>query len=208
MKCEIYGVKYNEELVYIGKSCQGMHKRRSKHKLEAYKYNFADDFHAFIREINWDDLVWYVVEECETPEEIAIREKYYIKTLKPKYNKQEKAFYVYALDGSYVGEFSNVYDTAKVLSLDARAISRCLHGDKNKSHGYIFTYDNSDIDEKIFKAKHPYLYSKKTWSEITQIYQLFTTGKYTKSKLAQDFAIDRTDVRNIVKFFIGGDAIV
>lgn len=205
---QVYGVKYNDELVYVGKSQYGMLKRRNQHKHEAYERNFTDDFHVLIREVGWDSLIWYVIEDCNSQEELSIKEKYYIKELKPTHNKQEKAFYIYALDGSYIGEFSNVYDTAKTLNMDARAISRCLHGDKNKSHGYIFTYDNDDIDEKLFKAKHPYLYNKKTWSEITQIHQLFTTGNYTKTKLAQDFAIDRTDVRNIVKFFTGGDAIV
>ena len=205
---QVYGVKYNDELVYVGKTQYGMLKRRSKHKYEAYVKNFTDDFHVFIREVDWDSLVWYVIEECKSQEELSIKEKHYIRDLKPVYNKQEKVFYIYALDGSYIGEFSNVYDTAKVLNLDARAISRCLHGDKNKSHGYIFTYNNDDIGEKLFKAKHPYLYKKKTWSEITQIHQLFATGNYTKTKLAQDFAIDRKDVINIVKFFTGGDAIV
>ena len=60
--------------------------------------------------------------------------------------------------------------------------------------------------EKIFKAKHPYLYNKKTWNEIKQVYKLFKEKHYTKTKLAEEFAIDRKDVLNIVKFFEGGGA--
>ena len=206
MKYEIYGVKHNDELVYVGKTQYGMPKRRSKHKYEAYEELYSDPFHVFIRDVGWDNLEWYVIEKCNTQEEITQREKYYIKTLKPKYNKQEKAFYVYDLNNSYIGEFNNIYDTSKILNISPRYISKCLHGDKNKSHGYIFTYENKDIEQKIFKAKHPYLYNKKTWNEIKQVYKLFKEKHYTKTKLAEEFTINRKDVLNIVKFFEGGGA--
>lgn len=206
-KCEVYGVKYNGELVYVGKTQCGMLNRKNQHKSEAYNRLFSDPFHTFIREVGWDNLEWYVIEKCNSQEEITEKEKYYIKTLKPKYNKQEKAFYVYDLEGNFIGEFNNIYDTSKILNIEPRLISKCLSGDKNKSHGYIFTYENVDIEEKIFKAKHPHIYKQLSWNEIKQIYSLFKDGN-KKIALAKEFAIDRKNVMHIVNFFEGGGANV
>ena len=64
LRYEIYGVKYNNELVYVGKTQYGMPKRRGKHK----------------------------------------------------------------------------YETAKILNINPKYISKCLHGDIKKTQGYIFRY--------------------------------------------------------------------
>ena len=58
MKYEIYGVKHNDELVYVGKTQYGMPKRRSKHKYEAYEELYSDPFHVFIR--NFSSIAIYI----------------------------------------------------------------------------------------------------------------------------------------------------
>ena len=140
LRYEIYGVKYKDELVYIGKTQYGMPKRRSKHKYEAFTQNYTDDFHVFIREVGWNNLEWFVIEKCNSQEEISNKEKYYIKQLKPRYNKQEKPFNVYDLDNNYIGEFSNIYKTGEILNINPKYISKCLHGNIKKTQGYIFKY--------------------------------------------------------------------
>ena len=140
LRYEIYGVKYKDELVYIGKTQYGMPKRRSKHKYEAFTQNYTDDFHAFIREVGWNNLEWLVIEKCNSQEEISNKEKYYIKQLKTRYNKQEKPFNVYDLDNNYIGEFSNIYKTGEALNINPKYISKCLHGNIKKTQGYIFKY--------------------------------------------------------------------
>ena len=135
LRYEIYGVKYKDELIYIGKTQYGMPKRRSKHKYEAFAQNYTDNFHAFIREVGWNNLEWLVIEKCNSQEEISNREKYYIKQLKPRYNKQEKPFNVYDLDNNYIGEFSNIYKTGETLNINPKYISKCLHGDIKKHKG-------------------------------------------------------------------------
>ena len=81
-----------------------------------------------------------MIEKCNSQEEISNKEKYYIKQLKPRYNKQEKSFNVYDLDNNYIGEFSNIYKTGEVLNINLKYISKCLHGDIKKTQGYIFKY--------------------------------------------------------------------
>ena len=138
---EIYGVEYEGELIYIGKTQYGLPKRRSKHKYEAFVRLFKDDFHEFIRNVEWDKLQWFVIDnDICSQEELTQKEKYYIKKLYPKLNKQGRVFTCHLVDGTYVGTFSNIYDTGRELGINPRYISKNLHGDLKKTKGYVFTY--------------------------------------------------------------------
>ena len=161
-KYEIYGVKYKGELVYIGKSAYGMCKRKSKHKYEAYTKKFKDNFHEFIRQVGFENLEWFVIEKCGSQHDIDIKEKEYIKKFNPKYNTQEKPFYCYNVNGEYkyIGKFSNIYNTSKILNIDARKISAALQNEAITKEGYIFLRSTKNIKEEFFKRIHPYIYKR------------------------------------------------
>lgn len=200
-KYVIYGVKHNEKLVYIGKSAYGLCKRKSKHKYEAYTKEYKDIFHQFIREVGFDNLYWFVIENCKTQEEIDIKEKQYIKKLKPLYNTQEKPFYCYKVDGTYIGEFSNIYNTSKTLNIDARKISNSIKNKSKIKEGYIFLNNRDNLQEDFYNILHPSIYKKIGWENVKNIYYDYLYICSNKSKLSIKYNITRKDIDNVIKFF-------
>ena len=205
-KYEIYGVKYKGELVYIGKSAYGMCKRRSKHKYEAYTQKFKDNFHEFIRQVGFENLEWFVIEKCDSQHDIDIKEKEYIKKFNPKYNTQEKPFYCYNINGGYkyIGKFSNIYNTSKILNIDARKISAALQNEAITKEGYIFLRSTKNIKEEFFKRIHPYIYKRIGWEVVKTIYNEYLNNCKNKSKLSRKYLLGRKEILSIIKYFEDG----
>ena len=146
------------------------------------------------------------LKEAITNKPSNLKEPEYIKKFNPKYNTQEKPFYCYNVNGEYkyIGEFSNVYNTSKILNIDARRISSALQNESKTKDGYIFLRSRENIKEDFFKRIHPYIYKRIGWEVVKTIYNEYLNICKNKSKLSRKYLLGRKEILSIIKYFEDG----
>lgn len=64
--------------IYIGQSINSLSLRKTTHKHSALKNNSQSYFHKAIRKYGWDSFEWEVIDDCNTKQELDIKEIEYI----------------------------------------------------------------------------------------------------------------------------------
>lgn len=66
---------------YVGKTTQGLTRRKSQHRHQAEKKLRRSHFHAAIRKYGWDSFRWAVIARCECHKGLFFAEQFLIKQL-------------------------------------------------------------------------------------------------------------------------------
>ena len=77
-----------DEEIYVGSTCNPLHKRKWGHKTKSKQYpNYP--VYQHLNRIGWDNVEIVLIEnvECKTKNELHRRERYWIDILKPSLNK-------------------------------------------------------------------------------------------------------------------------
>lgn len=132
--------------VYIGQTIRGLHERRRKH-------NYSKDatyFHNSINKYGKDNFKWEVLEECDTQEELNIREIYYIS----KYNSIEKGYNLMGGGGIQSG-WNHSEESKNKMSIKIKEWY------KNNDHPNLGRKWSKEVRKRMSESKKDFKPSKK-----------------------------------------------
>jgi len=173
----MYGIIYKatnkiNNKIYIGQTTQSLEDRIYFHKYRAYNELNVTHTHFInaIRKYGINNFIWEVIDEANTQEELNEKEIYWIKyynSIENGYNIQpgglrsdsdkfalscgSRPFYVYKVNGDFIGEFINKKKFCREHNIPDTHIKKVLEEKYNSYCGYIFIYKDDFSQEKLQK---------------------------------------------------------
>lgn len=182
----MYGIIYKatnkiNNKVYIGQTTRPLDERIYYHTYRAYNEPEIEHTHFInaIRKYGANNFVWEIIDEAESKEELNSKEIYWIKqynSIEKGYNIQyggtsfdsekfaqacgSKPFYVYKVNGEFVGEFINKKKFCRDHNIADTHVKNVLEGKYNSYCGYIFIdkedFAEEKLKERLSKAKQSF----------------------------------------------------
>ena len=219
----VYEAKFPNGKRYIGLTGKSLERRMIEHKHKS-KYSNTRFYNA-IRKYGWDNVVWSIVEECSSEEQMKEKERYYIK----EFNTLDKQDGYNLREGGDGGNHSE--ETKAKISAKNSGENNGMHGktgDKHHNFGKKYTEEHrrklseahkgqtpwnkgmkgqyktkprtEEAKQKISKANSGENngQSKLNWKIVREIREKYKTGEYTQKQLATLFDISQTQVNSVV----------
>lgn len=142
-----------EKSSYIGATTKSLKERKQDH-LERASRGQDGKLYKALRVFGSGAFIWKIIDDAETINELAVKEKYWIKYYDSKengYNADEgggfkKTVYQYSVaTRELVGEFEGLNSAASACNASKQDISRAALGVNNLYAGYLWSYNKSDL---------------------------------------------------------------
>ena len=149
--------KINDK-IYIGQTIKELSKRKSAHESKAN--NPASHFHKAIRLYGKESFIWEVVEECNSKEEMDLKETFYIK----QYDSINKGYNMTSGGEGTINRVCGLSTREKIsrskigkpLSAKHKELLSSMRRGKSKSKSHILSVAESK--SKVWKITFPDLH--------------------------------------------------
>ena len=173
---QIYGIKKNNKVIYIGQTINNYKRRWQQHKIQSKERKTAL-YYAFAK-YGIENFEPFLIEECSN-DKLNEREQYWIQYYNTFIDKEgynmtlggdtssnilKKPVYQYDLSGNFIQEFESVSEAGRYFKTDASNISRAASGKINSAYNFLWSFKKEKIlttnKNLTFHKKMIYQYNK------------------------------------------------
>lgn len=180
----IYKAVFPNGKIYIGQTVRSIKKRIQQHKKDSKFKNFV--FYKAIRKYGWENIKWYILEQCETKNELNEREIYWIEKEKSFINFTNSNGYNTTLGGN------NGYRFNLLKVEDIVQFGEDYRKGMNKEELFKKYNKNGKINIQCLRE----MYNGSRWSEFTKITCNPIQSRILKPKEILQIIEDFKQIRN------------